>query len=233
MNRNLQIKLVIIAALVLWSLWALLPTLQLARGTEGMDAEKVASLEDRSIRRGLDLAGGMYLILEVDKQQLADSEMDLSESEALDRVITVMRNRIDEFGVSEPDIRKEGNSRVVVQLPGLQDPERAKALIGRTARLTFRLTREAQDFNAAIERVDRVVAGLSPVGPPPTRSARRRSTSRRCPKACIPSDRSARSSVRFSRTTAVPPSRSRSGASSRRCSSAPRCSACCRATRSS
>ena len=160
MNRNLQIKLCLIVILIGWSVYSLLPTLQLATGTEGMDPEKVASLEDRSIRRGLDLAGGMYLILEVDQQQLADSEMELSESEALDRVITVMRNRIDEFGVSEPDIRKEGNSRVVVQLPGLQDPERAKALIGRTARLTFRLAREAQDFNAAIERVDRVVANL-------------------------------------------------------------------------
>jgi len=71
-----------------------------------MSAEKIANLEDHSIRRGLDLAGGMYLILEVDEQQLADSGMDISESEALDRVITVMRNRIDEFGVSEPDIRK-------------------------------------------------------------------------------------------------------------------------------
>ena len=160
MNRNLQIKLAIIAALVLWSVWALLPTLRLARGTGGMDPEKVAKLEDRSIRRGLDLAGGMYLILEVDEQQLAEADVELSESEALDRVITVMRNRIDEFGVSEPDIRKEGSSRIVVQLPGLQDPERAKALIGRTARLTFQLTREAQDFNAALERVDRVVASL-------------------------------------------------------------------------
>jgi protein-export membrane protein SecD len=160
MNRNLQIKLALIAALVLWSVWALLPTFQLAGGTEGMDPERVASLEDRAIRRGLDLAGGMYLILEVDEQQLADSDMELSESEALDRVITVMRNRIDEFGVSEPDIRKEGSSRVVVQLPGLQDPERAKALIGRTARLTFRLAREAQDYNAALDRVDRVVSNL-------------------------------------------------------------------------
>jgi protein-export membrane protein SecD len=160
MNRNLQFKLGLIVILIGWSVYSLLPTLQLTRGTEGMDPEKVASLEDKSIRRGLDLAGGMYLILEVDQQQLAESDMELSESEALDRVITVMRNRIDEFGVSEPDIRKEGNSRVVVQLPGLQDPERAKALIGRTARLTFRMAREAQDYNAALERVDRVVANL-------------------------------------------------------------------------
>lgn len=160
MNRTLQIKLGIIALAVLWSLYSLWPTLQLVRGTEGKSPEDIAKLEDHSIRRGLDLAGGMYLILEVDKTQLAESDMEITESEAIDRVITVMRNRIDEFGVSEPDIRKEGNSRIVVQLPGLKDPERAKALIGRTARLTFRMTREGQEFVAAVQRVDRVVESL-------------------------------------------------------------------------
>ena len=160
MNRNLQIKLGIIVVATLWALWSLWPTIRLVQGTEGMSPEEVTKLEDRSIRRGLDLAGGMYLILEVDEEQLAASDMDISESEALDRVITVMRNRIDEFGVSEPDIRKEGTSRILVQLPGLQDPERAKALIGRTARLTFRMVREGQDVSAAVQRVDRVVASL-------------------------------------------------------------------------
>ena len=160
MNRSIQIKLGIIIVAVLWSLWSLYPTLRLALGVEGKSPEEVASLEDRSIRRGLDLAGGMYLILEVDKDQLAESDLEISESEALDRVITVMRNRIDEFGVSEPDIRREGNSRVVVQLPGLQDPERAKALIGRTARLTFRLVREGNEATSVLDRVDRVVAAV-------------------------------------------------------------------------
>jgi SecD/SecF fusion protein len=161
MNRSMQIKLGIIVVAVLWSLWSLYPTLRLAiGGTEGKSPEEIASLEDRAIRRGLDLAGGMYLILEVDREQLAASDLEITESEALDRVITVMRNRIDEFGVSEPDIRKEGNSRVVVQLPGLQDPERAKALIGRTARLTFRLVREGNEATSVVDRIDRVVAAV-------------------------------------------------------------------------
>jgi protein-export membrane protein SecD len=160
MNRTLQIKLGLIIVAMLWGLWTLWPTIQLAQGTEGKSTEKVASLKEHAIRRGLDLAGGMYLILEVDKDQLAEAEADITEAEALDRVITVIRNRIDEFGVSEPDIRREGTSRVVVQLPGLQDPERAKALIGRTARLTFRMVREGQDVSAAILKIDRVVSGL-------------------------------------------------------------------------
>lgn len=160
MNRSIQIKLGIIIVAVLWSLWSLYPTLQLALGADGKSPEEIASLEDRAIRRGLDLAGGMYLILEVDRDQLAESDLQITESEALDRVITVMRNRIDEFGVSEPDIRKEGDSRVVVQLPGLQDPERAKSLIGRTARLTFRLVREGNEATSVLDRVDRVVGAV-------------------------------------------------------------------------
>jgi protein-export membrane protein SecD len=160
MKRSIQIKLAIIVVAVVASLWTLLPTIRLALGTEGMSEDAVESLEDRAIRRGLDLAGGMYLILEVDQEQLEESDMDISRSEALDRVITVLRNRIDEFGVSEPDIRKEGDSRVVVQLPGLQDPERAKALIGRTARLTFQLVREGNEVQNVVDRIDRVLASV-------------------------------------------------------------------------
>ena len=158
--KPLQIKLAIIVVVVAWAVWTLLPTLQLATGTDGMSEEQVESLEDRAIRRGLDLAGGMYLILEVDQQQLEESDMEISRSEALDRVITVLRNRIDEFGVSEPDIRKEGDTRVVVQLPGLQDPERAKALIGRTARLTFQLVREGNEVQNVVDRIDRVLESV-------------------------------------------------------------------------
>ncbi len=162
MNRSLQIKTALIVLAFAWSFWTLWPTLRLARGTEGLPPEKVASLEEHAIRRGLDLAGGMYLILDVDEEQLAESG--ISREEALNRVITVIRNRIDEFGVSEPDIRKEGSSRVIVQLPGLQDPARAKALIGRTARLEFRLVREGNDVTNLIARIDRVLAGLESAG---------------------------------------------------------------------
>ena len=160
MKRDIQIKLAIIVVAVVASLWVLLPTIRLATGTEGMSEDTVAELEDRAIRRGLDLAGGMYMILEVDQEQLESSELEISRSEALDRVITVLRNRIDEFGVSEPDIRKEGDTRVVVQLPGLQDPERAKALIGRTARLTFQLVREGNEVQNVVDRIDRVLASV-------------------------------------------------------------------------
>ncbi len=60
----------------------------------------------------------------------------------LDQAIATIRNRIDQFGVTEPDIRREAGYRIQVQLPGLQDVERAKQLIGQTALLEFRLVRE-------------------------------------------------------------------------------------------
>lgn len=57
----------------------------------------------------------------------------------VEQALKIIRNRIDQFGVAEPTIQKQGSSQIVVQLPGIQDPQRAKELIGRTAQLEFRL----------------------------------------------------------------------------------------------
>ena len=74
-------------------------------------------------------------------------------SMTLDQALAVIRNRIDQFGVAEPDVRKEqvGN-RLSVQLPGMKDPERAIEIIGRTAHLEFRLVREDVDPNGPAPR---------------------------------------------------------------------------------
>jgi len=78
--------------------------------------------------------------------------MDLPEQEvahikkfAVDQALETIRNRIDEFGVSEPDIRKQGEKRLLIQLPGVSDTKRAKQLIGRTALLEFKLLDESVD----------------------------------------------------------------------------------------
>ena len=67
------------------------------------------------------------------------SEIDRYSGELLQQAINTIRNRIDQFGVAEPNIFRQGDRRVVVQMPGLQDPARAKQLIGNTAQLDFRL----------------------------------------------------------------------------------------------
>ena len=67
----------------------------------------------------------------------------------VDQALATIRNRIDEFGVAEPDVRKEqGDNRISIQLPGMRDPERAVEIIGRTAHLEFRLVREGVDPNS-------------------------------------------------------------------------------------
>jgi preprotein translocase subunit SecD len=66
------------------------------------------------------------------------------------QALETIRNRIDEFGVSEPDIRIQGENRILLQLPGIKDPERAKGLIGKTAQLTFQLVDDDADMAAAM-----------------------------------------------------------------------------------
>jgi len=71
-------------------------------------------------------------------------EQHLRES-ALDQSLETIRNRIDQFGVSEPIIQREGSQDILIQLPGIQDPQRAKELIGRTAVLEFKILAEVPD----------------------------------------------------------------------------------------
>ena len=139
------------------SLWFLWPTYRLAtmskeeqQRLEIENPEKIDKLHKKALKLGLDLKGGMHLVLEVDDSQLkADEKKDV-----LDRALEIVRNRVDQFGVSEPTIQKEGSKRIIVQLPGLQDPERAKRLLGQTAMLEWRLIRQQQEVAAVLRKLD-------------------------------------------------------------------------------
>ena len=76
---------------------------------------------------------------------LAEQDRDDIKRLAVDQALETIRNRIDEFGVNEPDIRRQGERRILIQLPGIKDTDRAKELIGRTALLEFKLVDESQD----------------------------------------------------------------------------------------
>ncbi len=76
---------------------------------------------------------------------LQDTEVQRLRKLAENQALETIRNRIDQFGVSEPDIRQESDNRILIQLPGIQDPQRAIALIGKTALLEFKLV--AEDVN--------------------------------------------------------------------------------------
>jgi preprotein translocase subunit SecD len=69
---------------------------------------------------------------------------------AVQQSIEIVRRRIDETGVADPDITRQGQDRIVVQLPGIDDPNRIKQLLGKTARMTFRLVDESANLSAAV-----------------------------------------------------------------------------------
>ncbi|WP_329271455.1 protein translocase subunit SecD [Streptomyces pseudovenezuelae] len=84
------------------------------------------------VHLGLDLRGGTQIVLET--RPTADTDAD---SETTDRTVEVLRGRIDALGVAEPTIARSGSDRIVVELPGVQDPRKAADVLGRTAQLTF------------------------------------------------------------------------------------------------
>jgi len=101
----------------------------------------------KHINLGLDLQGGMHLLLKVDTSHLEGK----AKLDACDRATEVIRNRIDEFGVRETSIQKQGEDEIVVQLPGVTDRQRAIDLIGKTAMLEFKVVANDPDkLRAAI-----------------------------------------------------------------------------------
>lgn len=90
------------------------------------------------VKLGLDLRGGMQLLLKVDLTKIPEEGRD----DASERVVEIIRNRIDELGVTEPVITRQGKDQVIVQLPGVTDRERAKEIVGKTAHLEFKMVNE-------------------------------------------------------------------------------------------
>jgi len=89
--------------------------------------------------------------IETIKLDLPDEETEHIKRLAAEQALETIRNRIDQFGVSEPDIRNQGKKRILIQLPGIKDTKRAKELIGKTALLEFKLVDEAGDISAALK----------------------------------------------------------------------------------
>ena len=146
---NLKYRLLVIVALVAASLWALFPRTVVERvirnGVAVTDTVRRVPL-----RRGLDLQGGMHLTMEIDESKGTVQ----NKSDALDRAIKVVRTRIDELGVAEPTVQKAGEDRIFVELPGVDDPDRAEALLGKAAFLEFQITDKTQALERALPRID-------------------------------------------------------------------------------
>jgi SecD/SecF fusion protein len=156
-TRAAKIRGTTAAVAVVLSLWFLYPTYRLQTMSaeekarlETENPEKLDNLHKKALKLGLDLRGGMHLVLEVDESQLSAED----KKDVLDKELEIIRNRIDQFGVTEPAIQKEGTRRIIVELPGLTDPERAKRLIGQTALLEWRLVRQQSEVASVLRKVD-------------------------------------------------------------------------------
>lgn len=111
------------------------------------------ALQQKAIRLGLDLQGGIHVVLRVKMEQLNSDER----KEAVDRAISIIRNRIDGLGVAEPIILKQGDDRIVIDLPGYTDANRAEELIGQTAILEFKLVENYDNAMLVINRLDSAI----------------------------------------------------------------------------
>ena len=223
MNSKLTPRLLIIALVLTWAVWAIWPTIQY-QGLSEVEKEtlreegKLEILESRTIKQGLDLKGGMYIVLEVDLPTLIENlainkddklnsalnsiraQLKLSpeadffslfsnvsdqenlklsryyydygssneiiltalgeESEdAINRVLEILQNRVDQFGVAEPTIQKQGNQRIIVELAGVQDSDRARSLLESTALLEFFIVKDITTTNQIMAKIDQVLIG--------------------------------------------------------------------------
>ena len=215
-------RLIIIGIVLLWGIYALFPTLRYhTLSPEDMEtlreSGKLEKLEKNIIRQGLDLQGGMHIVLEVDiptlvenlasdknerfytifnqaeetadntQQNFTDalaaaaeengvrlrrfypnlgsddqtivSSLENEASDAIRRALEILENRVDQFGVSEPTIQKQGNRRIIVELAGIQDPNRARNLLESTALLEFVLLKDPDISQDILSRIDNVLKG--------------------------------------------------------------------------
>lgn len=154
MKRNLRWKFIFFFIVLVAALFQLSYTFRYSKMTKGdiakLEPKQRKKLEEKTIHLGLDLKGGMHLVLEVDKSKLSDEE----KKGATDRALEIIRNRIDQFGVSEPTIEKQGGDRILIQLPGVVDRKRAKEIIGKTALLEFRLVESGDVEQNLLTKID-------------------------------------------------------------------------------
>ena len=222
MSKNLTPRYIIIGVVLAWALLTLWPSVKYQRlSSDDMEEMReigtLETLENEIIKQGLDLKGGIYIVLEVDLPTLVSTlainkdtkfERTISEirnslkentqqdfftvfansvssnglrlpryydvdygakpddivaslkeqaDDAINRVLEILQNRVDQFGVSEPTIQKQGNRRIIVELAGIQDSDRARALLQSTAQLEFCLVKSPEVTNDILSQIDNLV----------------------------------------------------------------------------
>jgi preprotein translocase subunit SecD len=156
MFDSIRNRLIIIGLLIVASGYFLFPRSITTRVRTASGAMKDTVETRIPIKRGLDLQGGMHLELELDQSKQVSSDV----KRDIELALQVLRKRIDEFGVEEPLIQKQGDSRIVVELAGITDPDRAKEIVQQSAFLEFRLTDETNALDKSLPAMDRVLRNL-------------------------------------------------------------------------
>ena len=227
MNKSNTPRFLLIGLILIWAIYALYPTYKYENLSEQDKEElktsgKLLNLESRIIRQGLDLKGGMYIVLEADlpilvknlsdvyderleeilktaeresnnpdidfftafRDQINNSNIKLARyyhqfgsnqdeifkglieeaDDAINRVLEILQNRIDQFGVSEPTIQKQGKHRIIVELAGIQDSDRARSLLQSTALLEFFLIKSPSVTNEVLLQLDDILRKLKNSG---------------------------------------------------------------------
>lgn len=158
MNKNNPLSILLILVIAGLAIWYLYPSVTFYIKSPEVRREiikKHPEVLKKVINLGLDLQGGMRLVLEIDRSKLKEKE----DHDVLDRAYTVIENRINGLGVAEPTIQKQGRDRLIIELPGLKDEKAAKQVIGSTAQLEFKLLREPAELDKAIRTIDKVLKG--------------------------------------------------------------------------
>src|SRR5204863_7502372 len=149
--RTIRSRLLVTGALVVGSVFALRPS----NGVQRVRDAVTGRMKDTTVRRvpidlGLDLQGGIHLALEVDQSKGPVPDC----ADAISRAERVVRTRVDEFGTTEPVVQIVGRCRLIVELPGEKDVNRAKGIVQRTAFLEFRITDMNDVFLEASPAID-------------------------------------------------------------------------------
>ena len=226
MNNKLRTRLLLILFIFGLGIYSLWPTIkyQLLSDTEknNLSKNEVEYLEENTIKQGLDLKGGIYIVLEVDLPQLVNNlaknkdkkfdiflndlkdgytnnsvdffelfdtnatnqdlklpryfitygktkdqiieQLQFEANDSINRIIEIIQNRVDQFGVSEPTIQKQGNDRVMIELAGIQDSERARGLLQSTALLELMIVKDVESTNIIIRQIDNLSSSENQIG---------------------------------------------------------------------
>lgn len=157
MRRGQLTWIIAIALAILVSIVLLYPTVEFySQDREALkenDPKSYYSLKDKALRLGLDLQGGVHIILQVKDPRGGTISGDIQ-----DQVLEKIRIRVDKYGITEPEIVKSGIDQIIVDLPGFTDINAAKELIGNTAQLQFHLLRSPEECQTTLDAIDSVLA---------------------------------------------------------------------------